>query len=258
MLDAEAAALVWLLVEGGVPLVVAAAVPPDVSASVAGEGLDAAHGVVGAFLEVVGGPVVHDGPTSGAITSVAELAARDHGTGADTTPAPRGAVVGAASLEELFRVLAAPPHRLSDDAVRSLGVVLVVRDGASGDRPRVVAAHYLRPVERDGHGHLQRRPPAVLATWDAEADAFEHFAWGVTPELASRVGRTQAELEIAQRRRATFLDLLVRAGTTDHDGVRAALARYRLEEQLDRPLVGSAANGSRPHGPHAHDHDHDA
>jgi hypothetical protein len=76
----------------------------------------------------------------------------------------------------------------------------------------VAAAHYLRPVARDEHGHVQRMPPAVLATWDATADRFEHFAWGIVGELASRTGRRPIELEREQARRAARLG----------DGIRAS------------------------------------
>ena len=50
--------------------------------------------------------------------------------------------------------LEADPSHLPDDAVRRLGTVLVLSSRPPG--PRVVAAHYLRPTERDGGGHLQR------------------------------------------------------------------------------------------------------
>jgi hypothetical protein len=45
----------------------------------------------------------------------------------------------------------------------------------------------------------------VLATWDAATDRFEHFGWGVTPELALRTGRRAGDFELEQeRRRAAF------------------------------------------------------
>ena len=73
----------------------------------------------------------------------------------------------------------------------------------------MLAAHYLRPTERDPQGHIQRRPPAVLATWVAETDTFDHFAWGMTPELADLVDRTQASFEELQSSRAAALRGLV-------------------------------------------------
>src|SRR4051812_13572354 len=136
--------------------------------------------------------------------------------GEDSVPvvadALEGTVVGAAapvrtlraeSLLDAFDILAADPFHFTDDAIRGLGMVFVVRDG------RVAAAHYLRPVERDREGHLQRRPPAVLATWDESIGRFEHFAWAVTPELALRVNRTQADLEEATVARAKQLSAAV-------------------------------------------------
>ena len=72
--------------------------------------------------------------------------------------------------------------------------------------PRVVAAHYLRPVARDMHGHVQKLGPAVLATWDGRAGRFEHFGWGVTPELAMRTGRHAGDFEIELERRREALE----------------------------------------------------
>ena len=72
--------------------------------------------------------------------------------------------------------------------------------------PRVVAAHYLRPVARDMHGHVQKLGPAVLATWDGRAGRFEQFGWGVTPELAMRTGRHAGDFEIELERRREALE----------------------------------------------------
>ena len=92
---------------------------------------------------------------------------------------------------------------------------------------RVVAAHYVRPTARDEHGHVQRLGPAVLATWDREHDLFEHFAWGITPELALRVGRRPGDFELEVDRRRDYLAGLVEAGISDLDAVRAAIDGYR-------------------------------
>ncbi len=137
-----------------------------------------------------------------------------------------GATIHAESLEELFDLLEPPPVSLSEDEIRRLGVVLFLRRLPS-DARRLVAAHYLRPVERDGEGHLQRRPPVVLATWDRSRDEFDHFGWGATPELAMRVGRSQAEFERELTLRAAFLRELVSAGRTALPAFRAALETYR-------------------------------
>jgi hypothetical protein len=115
---------------------------------------------------------------------------------------------------------------ISDDEASFLGTVLVLRpvadrlvaDRLVADRPtaepdavmsgrdqRVVAAHYLRPVARDAGGHVQRLGPAVLATWDADRGAYDHFGWGIYPELAARTGRRAGDLEAAHRARAEEL-----------------------------------------------------
>jgi hypothetical protein len=152
-----------------------------------------------------------------------------------------GATIHIDSLEDLFDELEDPPVSLTEDEIRRLGVVLIARrlrvpDGGSTPVPgidaegtirRVVASHYLRPVERDGEGHLQRRPPVVLATWDPARDDFDHFGWGASPELALRVGRTQAEFERELSLRAAFLREVVDGGRTSVPAFRAALATYR-------------------------------
>lgn len=165
MLDAELGALLWLLVEGGVPvLVCGAAAEPGLSS------------IAEALAETAPNRDLADRPGRKATT-----------------------ILRASSLKEAFEVLSAEPFSLSEDEQRELGIVLVIREG------RAAAVHYVRPVERDREGHLQRRPPAVLATWDADQNAFEHFSWAMTPELAARVGMTQAELEDLQRERAHTL-----------------------------------------------------
>jgi hypothetical protein len=242
VLDAELGALLWLLLEGHVPLVVAAAAP--------GTGRSTLLEAVLAFLPPSTRRVpltgraeqyaVLEGQAPGATYLVAEelsdhlptytwgpqaqalIRALQQGHGLGTT-------IDADSLEEVYARLGRPPVSLSEDELRFLGVVLILRLVQSPDGPlrRVVAAHYLRPLERDKEGHLQRRPPAVLATWDAAGDAFEHFAWGVTPELARRVGRSQADLEQEQATRARALQDLVDQGVDDPAEVRTAIQGYR-------------------------------
>ncbi|MEX1169241.1 MAG: hypothetical protein WEE50_03765 [Chloroflexota bacterium] len=138
------------------------------------------------------------------------------------------------SLDDVLAGLRANPVRLTGDELSRLGVVLVVRR-LSGDRRRVVAAHYLRPVARDVHGHVQRLGPAVLATWDPASDTFEAFGWGVTPELAMRVGRRAGDFEIELQTRRAFLDDLVARGITDVDSVREAIGRYRPRTAAELP-----------------------
>ena len=99
----------------------------------------------------------------------------------------------------------------------------------------MAAAHYVRPVARDTHGHVQRLGPAVLATWDPTEDAFEHFGWGITPELARRVGRPAGDFEIEVDRRRDHLEALVAAGTTGDDAARAAIRSYRPMVPFDAP-----------------------
>jgi energy-coupling factor transporter ATP-binding protein EcfA2 len=144
------------------------------------------------------------------------------------------ATIHADSLDDVFDLLHRAPVRLADDELSHLGLVLVLRR-VHGGRRRVVAAHYVRPVARDQHGHLQRLGPAVLATWDPATDAFEHFGWGVTPELAMRIGRPAGDFEIEVDRRRDYLAALVRAGVTDPAAARAAIRDYRPAPAFDAP-----------------------
>jgi hypothetical protein len=100
------------------------------------------------------------------------------------------------------------------------GAVLVLGDS------RVVAAHFLRPPLRDGAGHIRPQGPAVLATWDVTTEAWEHFAWGVIPELADAAGLRPGDFEIEQERRREFLEALVASPITDAGELARALRGY--------------------------------
>jgi hypothetical protein len=222
VLDAELAALVWLLVEDGVPVLVVgmevvardelldalvAAMPgtrrPDRAAPV-GEGR----------LVRVAGTLATSTPPGMLRTSLGQTTGRSG----------LAATIEGTDLAEALAVLRR--QGISDDEASFLGTVLVLRpvadrpvaDRPTADRPtaepdavmsgrdqRVVAAHYLRPVARDAGGHVQRLGPAVLATWDADRGAYDHFGWGIYPELAARTGRRAGDLEAAHRARAEEL-----------------------------------------------------
>ena len=136
-----------------------------------------------------------------------------------------GGVLLADSLEEVLRLSGAGAGTIPDE-LRELGVVLVV--GQVGGWARVLAAHYVRRLERDAGGHLQRRPPAILAAWDVNDNRLEHFWWAITAELADHAGMDADELERRQADRAEFLQALAassahaggsgHAGSTGHAG----------------------------------------
>ena len=186
-IDPPLAAVLWLLAEGGVPLLVA-----DNDAG-AGRALASA-------LDVFGRPPIL------------------------LSTFPRS--VEAASLEEVQARLAEPPYALTEDAIRSVGVVLVLTELPDGRR-RVRAAHYVRPLEQDPEGHLQRRPPALLAAWDAERDRLDDYAWGITTELAGRVGREPVAFERARSERSRLLDDLARRGIVSSADVASAILAAR-------------------------------
>ena len=265
MLDPELAAQLWLLIEARVPVVVAAEdqgvgksttlcalldfLPPAVRVvELAGEGetfdwLPQASelGWPGTVRVAPDADPVRPDTT---VLLATELS--DHTPaytwGEAARIAVRAASIGyglaatihADSLDDVFDALRRPPVRLADDELSHLGVVLVLRRLDDGRR-RIVAAHYVRPVARDVHGHLQRLGPAVLATWDPEADAFEHFGWGVTPELALRVGRRAGDFEIEVDRRRELLDRLVATGVTEPQRARDAIRAYVPAPTVDAP-----------------------
>ncbi len=143
-----------------------------------------------------------------------------------------GATIHAESLEEVLDELGGPGVDLTEDELSHLGVVLILRvvpgaTPADGPRRRIVAAHYVRPLARDVHGHHQRLGPAVLATWSERTDDFEHFAWGVVAELAERTGRRAGDFEAEQGRRADDLRGLAKADVSSVRDVRAAIDGYR-------------------------------
>ena len=257
-LDAELAALLWVLIEGRVPIIVGA------GPRLAGKStlLDALlmflppgtrtvelRGATETFDWLPQAPELgwrrsqtapsRDDPPirpDDTVLLIPELS--DHlpsyTWGAEARIAIRAASIGyglaatihADSLEEVFETLRRPPVGLDDDELSQLGIVLILRRLVDGQR-RVSAAHYIRPVSRDEHGHVQRLGPAVLATWDREHDRFEHFGWGITPELALRVDRRPGDFELEVDRRRDYLAGLAAAGIVDVDGVRAAIDGYR-------------------------------
>jgi hypothetical protein len=146
------------------------------------------------------------------------------------------ATLHADRLEEVHDLLRARAVGLTDEELTYLGLILIVRAGRGPDghiRRRIVAAHYARQVGRDEHGHTQRLPPAVLAARDEASDRLDHFAWGVMPELAIRLGRKAGDLERDQGERAELLARLAAEGAIDLDTVRAAITAHRLATGLD-------------------------
>jgi hypothetical protein len=275
-LDPELGALLWLLLDGGVSLVVAApgdgAEPRAVRATVLEALLDlvpstrrrlplagstedfawlddaetlgwirttpaASTPVDPAAAVILAGEV---GPLPPADTTGdrARLVVRALGRGFGLA-----ATMDAARLEDVLAALRRRPIQLTDDELTNLGVIVVLEADAAapGAPPRIAAAHYLRPLARDVHGHPQRLPPAVLATWDAAADRFEHFAWGIAAELAGRVGRRTGDFELERERRAAVLTGLAAMDPSgpdvdDRAAIRATLDRQRVAGVTDAGL----------------------
>ena len=159
-----------------------------------------------------------------------------------------GGVVEAGSLGEVRERLGSGPLPLTPDQLTFLGCVLVLGEsaGARRGRLRVTAAHYVRPLARDAHGHSQRLDPAVLATWDDRLGRYEHFAWGVLPEIAARLGRRAGDLEADLHHRRDDLAGLAKAGVTKLDEVQRLIAGYQVR-------YGGAHGSSAPVDLHGHD-----
>ena len=267
-LDAELAATLWVLIEGRVPVIVAGAMGGTGKSTLLAALLDFLP-TSARTVELEGDMETFDWlpqatelgwhRTPGARSSARENAPvrpdttillipelSDHlpsyTWGEEARIAIRAASVGyglaatmhADSLEGVLDALRRPPVRADDDELSRLGVVLVLRRLEDGRR-RIAAAHYIRPTARDEHGHVQRLGPAVLATWDPTEDAFEHFGWGVTPELARRVGRKAGDFELEVDRRRAYLEQLVQAGVFAPDAVRVAIAGYRSVAPISDP-----------------------
>jgi hypothetical protein len=261
-LDPELAAHLWLLVGAGVPVVVAAGPQHAGKTTLLNAVLDFLPGERH-IVELAG-----EGETFGWLPQATELGwpgvarpAADHDPIrpattvlyahelSDHTPAytwdaaarvfVRAASIGyqlaatihADSLEDVFEMLRWPPVRLTDDELSHLGIVLILRRTTIGRR--VVAAHYVRPIARDVHGHTQRLGPAVIATWDPRTDTFEHFGWGVTPELAQRVSVRPGDYEADVERRGDILRELVRSGPVETQAVRSALRSALADPVFD-------------------------
>jgi len=211
ILDAELAALVWVLVDGRVPVVVAAP---------AGRLPPGSQLLIGLLTSIR--------PDLDAESLGAPLTA----VGASSLVRGRraGGVIEAGSLGEVRQRLGSGPLPLDDDQLTFLGCVLVLGEASAGTRGRlrITAAHYVRPLARDAHGHSQRLDPAVLATWDDRLERYEHFAWGVLPEIAARLGRRAGDLEADLHHRRDDLAGLAKAGVTAHDEVQRLIAGYRI------------------------------
>jgi hypothetical protein len=263
VLDAELAALAWLLVEARLPVIVGGLARgagkstllealldflPSTARRIDLRGVDEDFAWLpeaealgwqrpgGAVPEPESMPAIPVTPASAVIVA-AELSTHlpIYTSGAAARTLVRAASIGygiaatihADRLEDVHEQLLDPSVGLTEDELSYLGLVVIVRPdrGLGGEvRRRVVAAHYARPVGRDEHGHVQRLPPAVLAVRDERTDRLEHFAWGVMPELAIRLGRNAGDIEGDQAERAAILAGLARDGVVDVDSVRAAIA----------------------------------
>ncbi len=244
LLDADLAGLAWALPDLGIGVLVAS---PD---GPAGESWSAATALAMALADAaaLSGVVVHlnagsdPAPVAAAVASApgrCVLTAPDlggTGSGALRRAAARAAIAavsdrpglalvattGGADLETVADRLRGLTVAAPEDEIVRLGAVLVVGQAGGAGSARVVAAHYLRPPAIGPGGRVERRGPAVLATWDPAVGAWDHFAWGIVPEVAERAGVRPADLEAAVSLRAETIAALVAHGLHGADAFRAA------------------------------------
>jgi hypothetical protein len=237
VLDPGLAGLAWLLVEGGVPIAVIGSAGSAERSAMAGALLSIdptrAFMVLDADVEV---------PTLERLSALLR-----GGAGV-------GITLAATDLTAAMERLRGEAGGLPDDAIRRLGTVFAL-DGTSRG-PRCSIVHYLRPTERDGQGHVQRRPPAILAAWDEATGSYEDYAWAVTPELADRVDRSQADFEERLRDRAAMLAATSRSAHISASEWQERVRRYlaaeppRVPARRHPPVAAPHDHGSQ--GPHQH------
>jgi type IV secretory pathway ATPase VirB11/archaellum biosynthesis ATPase len=137
--------------------------------------------------------------------------------------------IAAPSLEAVLARLREAPTRLTEDELSRLGLVVIVeaQPDAPERLPRVAAAHYLRPVARDMHGHVQKLGPAVLATWDG--------------------ARAASSISVGVSRRSLRYAPAVTPGTSrsNSSAARSARARRRVTTQRPATLAELRASGWR-------------
>ncbi len=199
LLDPQLAGLAWLLLERGVPVLVAGT-DPGTAASLADalaaalpadrrpDGTAHAHDRLVHVGEVLG-PTTPPGPLRSAL-------------GRTTGRSGLQALIDAPDLAGVLDVLGAP------GAVRRRGLVPRRRPGggaASRDRRRAAPGGAPTTCVRwsgTQAGHDRRQRPAVLASWDPGADRWEDFAWGIVP--GPRRALPDAGPRVRGRARASF------------------------------------------------------
>jgi hypothetical protein len=214
-LDAPFAALAWLLLERGVPALVAGR-DPAARAALADALVEALPEERRPGTAPGGDRLVRVAGTVDAATPPGILRAA---LAATTGRSGLLATLDAADLAGVLDLVAR--QGLTTDESTFLGVVLVVGGGAdpggrppaasagassAGDDPaRVTIAHYLRPVVRDAGGHPRRLGPAVLVAWDPATGTWEDFAWGIGPDLAERCRMRPGDFEAERARREALI-----------------------------------------------------
>jgi hypothetical protein len=152
------------------------------------------------------------------------------GSGLADVVFPGRAIGAATSLEDVITVTAGQAEGDLPDAARDLGVVVILRRLDGGRRARVASAHYVRPIERDGAGHIQRRPPVLLAAWNEDSKRLDHFAWGSVDELATRALTGVDFFQRLRARRRRLLNDLAAARVFDRQELRAQIERAALTD----------------------------
>lgn len=217
VLDGPLGALAWLLLERGVPVLVAG--PDGAARSTLAEALAGA-------LPEERWPGAEPGRDR--LVRVAGTVDRDTPPGilraALAATTGRSGLLAAVEADDLAGVIGLLTRQgLAADEVSFLGAVVVLGAGTGEAGSRVAVAHYLRPVVRDAGGHPRRLGPAVLAAWDARAERWEDFAWGIGADLAERCRMRAGDFEAERAARAALLADLALGGRLDAPSFASAV-----------------------------------
>jgi len=127
--------------------------------------------------------------------------------------------------------------RLGSEAIRHLGLVVnigLVGDGANPLR-RWLSVHFLQP--KPDPESLYALVPLPLSLWNEQEDTFEHFYQSNLDELAEWARLTPEGFIAAVRARTECLQGLARAGHTSMDQMYDAISELRKQElAIDRQL----------------------
>ena len=150
-------------------------------------------------------------------------------------------------------MLSRPPVALTDDELTRLGIVLTSGvpaapgDLEAGPAAASVAAHYVRPLARDAHGHVQPWDPRCSHVDEARADS-----------SSTRLGILPSSRTAPAAGRATFEQELESGATTSRSAAAGVVEVERVAPRStaigpppQSPLTRTEDSWTSPHPRHA-------